>query len=201
MSSTVPYAPKWDPEGDSKSLPGREFWMSERDIDWAKHAAGDRAFSAKLPSLEACRGAACTLCAKEYGTDGMIPTFIYRGDGHWEFEVGRKWYYVHVMDEPAIFHPGMAFPASDMAAPGQGLEYLGTFYGMDVYINTRSFYMYCVYGPGQGEYYSGVIHWFNLSRVPQSFEKHTVPTYFMAAACAIMRHPRYLPHVIREVER
>ncbi len=84
------------------------------------------------------------------------------------------------------------FPSHHLARDPD-LQYLGTHYMMDVYVSLSAGYMYCVFGGKDSEYYSSV--GYGLTRTHRA--DTSVPTYHLAAACALLRHPQYTDMVFR----
>lgn len=104
--------------------------------------------------------------------------------------------------ETHISYPSDALPAAIrfpfhyLAHPDSELTYIGTHYGLDIYINatnsTERGHLYCVNGPADSDYYSAV--GYGLTRTHRDLNH--AHRHVLAAACALLRHPEYIPIVL-----
>lgn len=86
------------------------------------------------------------------------------------------------------------FPGHSLSTD-KGMVYLGTHFNFDVYVQTLGFeagFMYCVYGPLEHEYFSGV----GYSLVRTNCMPNPQHAHDMAAAVALLRNPEHIASVM-----
>lgn len=96
-----------------------------------------------------------------------------------------------------LSHPQEAIPAQKKFVDhhfhrDDYLAYLGTHYGVDVYVNKQTGDMYCVYGNEPQDYESAV--GFQLTR---SNTTNSPTSFALAAAIALLHHPEYIEKVLK----
>lgn len=99
-------------------------------------------------------------------------------------------------------YPHEAIPADQQFtqhqfASASDLRYIGTHFGLDVYICIKGHEtgsIFCVYGNEIHEYYGAI----TLNLVRTNRNDSTLPAYLVAAYAALMHNPQYIPLVLKD---